>query len=374
MRIAVNTRFLRETFHGGIGKFTHETFRRLTVQHPEHHFYFLFDRKYSANFIYSTNVTPLIVGQPARHPFFWYAWYEWAIPPVLKNIKADLFISPDGFLSLSTRTPSIAVIHDLNFEYYPHFVPFFERLYYRHYFPKFAKKAKRIITVSEFSRQDIAKQYKINSNKIDVAYNGSSKEYKPLDESERFQVRQQFSDGNEYFIFVGGLYPRKNIRNLLLAFDEFKRKTHSDFRLIIVGPKIWWSSDWEYVYKRMEFAKHVLFFNALNFTDLTRLVGAAFALVFPSWFEGFGIPIVEAMSCQVPVITSLTSSMPEVAGDAALYVNPSLVDSISKAMIKIIEDNNLRDKIIENGKVQILKFSWDKTAEDVWKSVEKVMN
>ncbi|MCP4551073.1 MAG: glycosyltransferase family 4 protein, partial [Bacteroidetes bacterium] len=127
MRIAVNTRLLIKNKLEGVGWFTHETLRLITVQHPEHEFYFLFDRDYDNDFIFSDNITPIIIGPQARHPFLYYLWFEKSVPAVLKKLKIDLFLSPDGYLSLRSKIPSINVIHDLNFEHHPNDYPFAER-------------------------------------------------------------------------------------------------------------------------------------------------------------------------------------------------------------------------------------------------------
>jgi hypothetical protein len=155
MKIAVNTRLLLKNKLEGIGWFTFETLKRITEQHPEHEFYFIFDRKYDDSFIFSKNVKPIIIPPQARHPFLFFLWFEFSIPYILKRLKADVFLSPDGYLSLSSKTKQVAVIHDLNFEHNPNDVPFLVRKYFKFFFHRWAKKATRIVTVSEYSKKDI---------------------------------------------------------------------------------------------------------------------------------------------------------------------------------------------------------------------------
>ena len=150
MKIAVNTRLLLKNKLEGIGWFTYESLKRIVLSHPEHDFYFIFDRKYDDEFVFAKNVTPIVVGPPARHPLLHFIWYEISIPRVLKRINPDVFISPDAFLSLSSKYPDLIVIHDLNFEHFPEYMPWLWRSYYRYFTPRYAKKAKRIATVSEF--------------------------------------------------------------------------------------------------------------------------------------------------------------------------------------------------------------------------------
>ncbi|HPB25791.1 MAG TPA: hypothetical protein PLE11_08500, partial [Bacteroidales bacterium] len=141
MNIAVNTRLLLDNRLEGIGWFTFETLRRIVTAHPEHTFYIIFDRPYHKKFIFSDNVVPVVVGPQARHPLLFYLWFEFSVPRVLKRIKADVFLSPDGYGSLRCRVQQLLVMHDLNFEHYPKDLPWIISRYYRYFFPRFARKA-----------------------------------------------------------------------------------------------------------------------------------------------------------------------------------------------------------------------------------------
>ncbi|MDD4107394.1 MAG: glycosyltransferase, partial [Prolixibacteraceae bacterium] len=155
MVIAVNTRLLLKGKLEGIGWFTFETLKRMTVRHPEHRYIFIFDRPYSEDFIFSDNIIPVVVFPPTRHPVLWYIWFEFQIPRVLKRYGADIFLSPDGYLSLRTKVPQLAVIHDINLVHRPADLPWLKAEYYNFFFPRFAEKAKRIATVSSYSKEDI---------------------------------------------------------------------------------------------------------------------------------------------------------------------------------------------------------------------------
>jgi len=369
--IAVNTRLLIKNKLEGIGWFSFETLKRITQQHPEHEFIFIFDRKFDKDFIFSKNIKPIVIGPPARHPFLFYLWFEFSVTKILKQIKPDIFLSPDGYLSLRTKIPSLAIIHDLNFEHYPEDLPWLVKKYYKYYFPKFAKKAKRIGTVSEFSKSDIIKQYSIPKEKIDVIFNGANENFKAPTELIKQETLKIYSKGKPYFIFVGSLHPRKNLSNLFKAFDKFKQTDNSEIKLLIAGEKKWWTQDIENAYKQMKFADDVIFIGRVSEEKLANIIGSALAMTFVSYFEGFGIPIVEAFYCETPVIASNVTSLPEVAGDAALFIDPFSVDSISDAMQKIATDENLRKDLIKKGKIRKQEFSWQKSADLLWKSIEK---
>lgn len=185
MNIAVNTRLLLKGKLEGIGWFTAETLKRITAQHPEHHFDFFFDRPYDPSFIFSSNVTPHILPPPARHPLLWFWWFEKSIPRELNQTKADLFLSPDGYGSLSTEVKQVIVIHDVAFEHFETHNKKAVQRYYKKYTPLYARRANRIATVSEYTKQNLIDFYKIPAGKIDVVYNGSHEYFRSLSEEEK---------------------------------------------------------------------------------------------------------------------------------------------------------------------------------------------
>lgn len=371
MRIAVNTRLLLKGKLEGIGWYTHETLKRIVKEHPQHEFIFFFDRPYDPSFVFAGNVTPVTFGPPARHPVLFYIWYELRIPFYLRKYKADVFLSPDGLMSLSTKTPTCLVMHDLAFEHYPHHLSRSIRNYLQKFSPRFAKKATRIVTVSGFSKKDITEKYRIAPEKIDVSYNGAHEAYKPLNWEEREAVKKEVADGCEYFVFAGALHPRKNVVNLLKAFIAFKKRQRTNMKLVIVGRLAWKYQEVEELRDTMPFKDDVRWVGYMNVDKLSKIIGGAYALVYASLFEGFGIPILEAQQCNVPAIVSNTSSMPEVGGDAALLVDPKDVQDISHKMEQLYKDETLRAKLIAAAQEQVKKFNWDKAANVLWNAVLK---
>jgi len=373
MLIAVNTRLLIKNRIDGTGWFINETLKRITRDHPEHDFVFLFDRQFSKDFIFSDNITTRVIRPQTRHPFLWYWWFEISLTLVLKKLKPDLFISPDGFLPLYIKTPCIPVIHDLNFFHRPNDLPRMIRNYYNRFFPKFAEKATRIITVSEYSRKDIAESYGINPEIIDVVHNGANEIFKPASEIEKKETKKHFTSGKDYFVYAGSLHPRKNISSLLQAFEDFKKETGSDMKLVLAGETLFTTPGMKKKLKHIDYRNDVILTGRVNTEDMRLIISSATAMTFVSHYEGFGIPVLESMQCGVPVIASDITSIPEVAGNAVLYINPSKPETITSAMKKIITDTTLRGNLIEKGFVQSRKFSWDKTAKAFWESIEKVL-
>ena len=371
MKIAVNTRLLLPHKLEGIGWFTYEIFKRLTRDHPEVEWTFIFDRPYDQQFIFNDTIRAEVVWPPARHPLLWYLWFEWSIPLRLNKIGADLFVSPDGYLSLRSKIPSLAVIHDINFEHHRHHVPRIAGWYYRHYFPRYARHANRIATVSEYSRGDISSSYGVSANKIDLVYNGSGDFFRPLTAEKQAEVRREISREKPYFVFIGALNPRKNISGMLAAFERYCEDGGAA-NFVIVGERMFWNEEIEQAWERHPYRNRIIFTGRLEGEGLNRVLASSLALLFVSHFEGFGIPIVEAFNAGVPVITSTTTSMPEVAGDAALLCEPENYDQIAAAM-RQVEEPSIRNNLIQKGKQRAEKFTWDRSAEMMWQSIENTL-
>lgn len=373
LQIVVNTRLLIENKLDGIGWFSYQTLKRMTQKNPDVHFVFLFDRDFSDDFVFSDNITPLVIGPQARHPFLYYAWFHMSVKNLLNRMNPDLFLSPDGFLSLGAKCKQLPVMHDINFLHNPKDLKSLTSRYYNHFFPKYAKAATRIATVSEFSKGDIAKNYGIDPAKIDVVYNGINEGFRPLSEIEKHVVREKHSQGKPYFLFVGSQSPRKNLNRLVAAFDLFKEQAHSDMKLLLVGTIYSSEGDVKGVIDKAKFKQDIVFAGRQPQEELEKIMGAAFALAYVPYFEGFGIPIVEAFECGVPVISSNTTSMPEIAGDAALMVDPFEVNSIAKGMQDMYLNASLREQLVQKGKTRNQFFSWDKSADLLWNSITKCL-
>jgi glycosyltransferase involved in cell wall biosynthesis len=370
MKIAVNTRLLLKNKLEGIGWFTYEVLKRMVLDHPEHEFHFIFDRPYDKDFIFADNVIPHHIGPQSRHPFLWYLWFEWSVPYLLKRIKPDIFISPEGYLPLKSKVPMLNVMHDIAYEHYPETVPGMVSKYYRRYFPLFARKADLVATVSEFSKQDLVKYYNIPEEKICVVYNGINENFGLVSDAVKEQTRAKWSGGKPYFMFVGGLYPRKNLANLMLAFDKFKQQHTSDIKLLLVGKKAFGAEELERIHKELRHKDDVIFTGRVNSNEeLNHIISASIAMTYVSVFEGFGIPCLEAMKCGTAVIASDTSSLPEVCGEAAVLVDPFSIASIAEGMERLVKDPDLRKELIRKGEEQARKFNWERTAGLMWKAV-----
>lgn len=356
----------------GFGWYTYEIASRLAINHPEHEFIFFFDRSFDPKFVFSKNVTPVVVSPPARHPMLYIYWFEVALKRAMKKHNVAILFSPDGYLSLRSSIPQVAVIHDINFEHFPKDLPWINRIYLTYFFPRFAKKAAKIITVSNYSKRDIATHYHIDEEKIRVIWNGAATQFKPMSEHSIQAVRNETTSGKPYFLFVGSLHPRKNVNRLIEAFAHFKTNSPSDIQLVIVGDYLWNKRSHALIIPK-NYTSEIHFTGHLTAQKLAEVVGSAFALTYVPYFEGFGIPLVEAMQCGVPILSGDRTSLPEVAGDAAIYCNPFDSKDIAMNMEKLANSASLRETLREHGIERSKQFSWDKAATSCWEEIEYVL-
>lgn len=374
MRIAINTRFLMPGQLEGYGYFIQEICRRMVQSHPQHEFIFIFDRPFDRRFIFSENVRGIVSGPPARHPVLWKLWYDIKLPYLLKKYKADLFFSPDGFCSLNTNVPQCMVVHDLAFLHFPTHLPAPQSWYLKRYTPRFLEKANLLTTVSEFSKTDIIAQYNIDPAKIKVVYSAAKGIFHPINDSEKAAIKEKYSAGKDYFIYTGAIHPRKNLMNLLRAFSIFKKKLQSNFKLIIAGRLAWQNDSFKKSLSSYKYRDDVVMTGYIPEAELTGLMGAAYGLTYISKWEGFGVPVLEAMRSGVPVITAKGSAMQEIAGDAALYADPDNVEEIASVMMTLYKDESLRARLIEKGYKVEPGFTWDRSADLVWEALMKTAN
>jgi glycosyltransferase involved in cell wall biosynthesis len=262
--------------------------------------------------------------------------------------------------------PVVATIHDLAFEHLPETFTRRGHMQLRLTVRRTARRAARIITVSEFSRQDLIRTYRLPPEKIVVTHNGAESHFTPQPSSHReaIEVRSRFGIERDYLLAVGSIQPRKNLVRLLRAYTKL-RSEHPDFKLqlVIVGRKLWLASQVFTELKRHPWARDVIVTGYVADEELPGLYRAATALVYPSIFEGFGLPPLEALACGTPVVTSNTSSLPEVVGEAALKIDPYDEAAIARAMLTIAHDEQLRARLRAAGIVRARQFSWRAAAE-----------
>ena len=305
-------------------------------------------------------------------------WTQFALPVrlLLETKKPKVFFTPSHYAPRVSLCPSVISIMDLAFVHFPQYFAK-KDLYQLHNWTKYSvKNAARIITISQASRSDILKEYGISQDKVIVVYPGI-KPIKTMSTLEphvyRWQeVRRKFDLSDEFILLVSTLQPRKNITRLIEAFSKLKEARNKELQLIIVGKKGWLYEDILAAPTKFGVVNKVKFLDFVNDEELEVLYKNAQLFVYPSLYEGFGLPILEAMRFDCPVVASNVSSLPEAGGKAALYFDPLNVEDMSKVMEKALSDKNLRDQMVTQGHEQALKFSWEKAANQTLEILKQV--
>ncbi len=288
---------------------------------------------------------------------------------LLKDRSLDVFFTPTHYLPIFAPKKSVVSILDVSYLYFPELFKKKDLIQLKKWTSYSAKKSMKILTISESSKNDIIKEYGVKEEKVEVIYPGinkvSSSKYRVLSMD---KLGKKFGINGKYILFVGTLQPRKNITRLIEAYS----KIETDVSLIIVGRRGWKYEEILNAPEKYNVKDKVLFLENVTDEELPVLYKNAEFFILPSLYEGFGIPVLEAMNYGTPVITSNVSSLPEAGGDAALYVDPNSVSDISEKMKKLLEDDNLKKQLIEKGKKQVEKFSWEKSTRETLAVLEEV--
>lgn len=292
---------------------------------------------------------------------------------LIKEKNLDLFFSPTHYAPIFLSCPQVISILDVSYKHFPEMFPKKDLLKLAIWGKFSINNAEKIITISNSSRDDIINEYKVPKSKVEVIPVGI-KEVK-VSKMDKSDFIKKYNLSNPYVLFVGTLQPRKNITKLIEAFSELKTenlKPKTDLDLVIVGRKGW---DFENILnapKKFNIEDKVKFLDNVTNEDLPLFYKNAEVFVLPSLYEGFGLPILEAMQNDCPVVASNISSLPEAGGNAALYFDPNNAEDIAKTIEKVVSDKRLREDMIRKGKEQIKKFSWEKSAHEVIKIFESI--
>jgi glycosyltransferase involved in cell wall biosynthesis len=276
---------------------------------------------------------------------------------------ARLFHATEHLLLPLHGIPTVLTVHDLIFRQLPQHHKRLNRWYLNLTMPLYCRRASRIIAVSEAARRDLIAAYGVPSEKITVIYEAADPRFCPQSAVAVASALARYDLPARYLLFVGTIEPRKNLDRLLAAFERIYREGLSD-ALVIVGKRGWLTDDFFAALEHSPVREHVIFPGFVPDADLPAVYTGAQSLVLPSLCEGFGLPVLEAMACHTPVICSNTSSLPEVAGDAALLIDPTDVDQIAGAITRVLTDSALSEQMRVRGEAQAARFSWERTAEE----------
>ncbi len=298
-------------------------------------------------------------------------WEQIFLPLKLRQLDVDILHCPAHVIPIFSKQKSILTIHDLAFKLFPKTFKWQNRIYLNFIVPLSIKRADKIIAVSNNTKNDIVKEYNVNPNKINVIYNGLDEKFKILKEDTVInKLKAKYELPQNFILYLGTLEPRKNLKNLIKAFDNLEE---SNKKLVIAGGKGWLYKDIFSLVREKKLENDIIFTGYVDKEDIVPLYNAATLFVYPSLYEGFGLPPLEAMACGTPVITSNVSSLPEVVGDAAITVDPKNINELSEAISNVLSNEDLQNEIIQRGIERAKLFTWENAAIETVKVYEEVL-
>lgn len=383
MRIGIDARCLEEKEISGVGEYVLEVIKNLLKIDKENE-YIIFSNSYkkiSRNFDYFIEY-PNITIKRFRYPnkilnfFLWYFGY----PKINRLIgDADVFFIPNiNFLAVDKLCSFLVTFHDLSFERFPEFFTLKTRLWHKLFIEpkKITRKAKKTIAISKSTQKDLEDIYGMPEKQLEVIYHGVGEEYKIINSRDEklAEIRGKYNLPENFIFYLGAIEPRKNILNLIRAYLKLKKDypANGDYKLVLSGEL---NPLYENIKKEIQgnqFEKDIIFTGYVAKEDKPYIYNLAKLFVYPSHFEGFGLPLLEAMACGVPVITSHNSSMPEVVSNSAILVNPLRPEELGQAMKTMLTDKMLYSHFRAKGLNMAKKFSWKKCAKETLELISKI--
>lgn len=368
MRIGINTLVAVPGGIGGTQTYLQNLIENLAKIDKENE-YFLFVAPWNENLfkIKQKNFKKLICNIPSK-PLFLRVLYEQIILPILAwQNKIDVFHAPANVLPFIFLRPLVLTIHDYCAFTVPELIPSVLRYYWKITLKLSARRAHFIISVSQSAKEAIANYLNVSKKKIKVIYHGSEQLL-----LKTVPTQNKHNGDIPYILWVGKMYTHKNLVRLLHAYNKLIKTKHIKHQLVICGMKSWGYTCFAKTVKELNLQHKIVFKGYIPHSELKPIYTNASLFVFPSLIETFGLPILEAMSCGIPVITSNYGAMAEVAGDAALSVDPYNIDEIAEAMYKVLTDQKLKEDLIKKGLERAKQFSWEKTAKETLEVYKEV--
>ena len=378
MRIGIEAQRLFRNHKHGMDRVALELIRNLQIIDTKNE-YFIFVKPDEDNTVIKQTENFKIVEIPGGpYPL----WEQFKLPRIAKLYNCDILHCTSNTAPYSKKTPLITTLHDIIYmegsiskllTSKASLYQKFGNLYRRIIVSRVVKNSKRLITVSNFEKENITNFLKLENNNIQTVYNGVNKTFKvSIDANQISRVKTKYKLPENYVLHIANKDPRKNTKKVLIAFKEYLKITNSTQKLLMLGCK---KDDLKIMLKEidaMDIYEHIILTGYVSDEDLPIIYQLSELFLFPSLREGFGIPIIEAMACGVPVITSNTSSMPEVAGNAAYLIDPNKTEEISQGILKIMADNTFKKQLIEKGLKRSKEFTWNNTALKVLKQYNEL--
>lgn len=374
MKIGINARYIQRKIITGIENYIFNLILNLKKIDKKNNYYLFFekDRQIPIEFSDNNNFKAIIPKFPTKNQTERIVLNQFLLNSYIRKTRLDIFHEPFFTSPFFKNCPTIITIYDISNYIHPEFFNLKTKLYFNLLFPRSIKNSDCIITISNSSKKDMVNYLKIEPDKIEVVYAGLDKSFHKINSEDMLKkIKIKYNIFKDYILHVSFISPRKNLLNLITAFNIFKKNTKEYIQLVIAGGKGWNSKKVFELVKSLKLEKDIIFTDHVPKEDLIILYSNAILFIYPSIYEGFGLPTLEAMSCGCPVITSKLSSLPEVCGDAALYINPYDVEDMAASILNLTIDDSLKKLLIIKGFKNIKKFDWVKTATETLKIYEK---
>ena len=367
MKVAINARAFKN--RGGIGRYSRALVRTLIANYPSHEFLLLAHPGLDISFLKpASNWHFIPIPGPSNRAY----WETYSLPPVVNKHQPDIFHNPDYTVPAGIKVPSTVTVHDLSFKYFQHGLSLKARVIYGLLTPPSVKKCRIIMADSAFTKAEIVRAGWKDEDSIRIIHLAVDKElFQPPAEDDVDEVLRDHSLEPGYILYLGAIDKRKNIVALVKAYAELKKKLPDAPRLVLAGENIGGEAEVMNSILNLGIGDSVVRIGFVQPDHLCELYAGASVFVFPSLYEGFGLPPLEAMACGVPVITSNAASLPEVVGDAGITVSLDDPDSLTDAMHLVLTDSNTHAQMADKGRVHAGNFTWDKVAANVMSVYEE---
>ncbi len=364
MKIAIDTRFPENHHHEGFAYFLEEVLKILVMKNSHHEYIFICDHPLFSQTDLDKNVIVINTSKSSSSKI----WRIIKTKSLLKKHNPDIFISCNGSGIYFSQAPHCLIINDLSFLYSSSFTKKIFSFHINRITRLNLQNAGSIVTFSRLVKKDIVASFNVIEEKITVLPFLLKSKFLPINENEKEEVKNKYTQGKNYFAYSGPIQAEKNIINLLKAFSIFKKRQKSDWRLLLSGSLAKNNKKFTKTLNAYKYREDVVIADASE-EDKIKITGSAYAVIFPSSWESTGAAVLGPMNCQVPVIASINSSMQEVAGEAALLINPADYADMAEKMMLLYKDESLRNNLVEKGKISAAQNNPERAAELLWKAI-----
>lgn len=367
MRIGIDARIVHYA-RGGISNYVSRLLVSLAALGIDSDFYVLHSRKDRTPPAPGPNFRPIACWTPSHHRL-----ERWMLGAEAARLRLDLLHSPDFIPPAFGYRRSVITVHDLNFIYYPQFLTAASHRYYNQQIKWAVRRTDHILADSRATKADLISLLDVEPEKITVVHLAADPAFRPLSEAQTRQVAARYDLEPGYLLCVGTLEPRKNIPGLLQAYRSLLDARATGAPLVLIGGKGWLYDEIFEQVEKLALTGQVCFLHNVPDADLVELYNGAGVLTTPSFYEGFGLPALEAMACGTPVVVADRASLPEVVGEAGLLVDPDDPDDIAQALARALTDEPLRERMRELGLAQAAHFTWEKAARETLGVYQRVL-